>query len=90
MGIDCRRTFLSLHNFCSMLSKELTDLRKVRTENLKFRIDLRDGVMGNQIKSISNLNTVDNEQFVKNRYIEKWSSSNQCRSLRGFQTSHFI
>ena len=33
------------HNFCSMLIKQLIDLEKVRTDNLKFRTDLRDWVM---------------------------------------------
>ena len=33
------------HNFCSMLIKQLIDLEKVRTDNLKFRTDLQDRVM---------------------------------------------
>ena len=31
--------------FCSMLIEQLIDLRKVKTENLKFRTDLEDRVM---------------------------------------------
>ena len=37
--------FFTLHKFCSMLIKQLINLRKVRTENLKFRTDLRDLAM---------------------------------------------
>ena len=33
------------HILCSMLIKQLIDLRKVRAENLKFRTDLRDRVV---------------------------------------------
>ena len=33
------------HNFCVMLIEQLINLGKVRTENLKFRTDLRDRVM---------------------------------------------
>ena len=29
-------------------------------------------------------------RLLKNLEIESWSLSNQCRSLHGFQTSHFI
>ena len=37
--------FLSSHNFCSMLIEQLINLRKVTTENLRFRTDLRERVM---------------------------------------------
>ena len=36
---------LTLHIFCSLLIEQLIDLKKVRSENLKFRTDLRDQVM---------------------------------------------
>ena len=35
----------SLLNFCSMLTEQLINLRKVRSENLKFMTDLPDRVM---------------------------------------------
>ena len=40
--IDWSWNIITLHNFCSMLIKQLIDLRKVRTENLKFKTDLQD------------------------------------------------
>ena len=43
--IDWSWNIFTLHNFCSMLIEQLIDLEKVRTENLKFRTDLRDQVM---------------------------------------------
>ena len=36
---------MSLHNAHEQLIEQLIDLRKVRSENLKFRTDLRDLVM---------------------------------------------
>ena len=35
----------TLHNFCSMLMKQLIYLEKVRTERLKFRTDFRDQII---------------------------------------------
>ena len=32
--------YFTSHNFCSMLIKQLINLEKVKTENLKFRTDL--------------------------------------------------
>ena len=43
--IDWSWNIFTLHNFCSMLIEQLIDLEKVRTDNLKFRTDLRDRVM---------------------------------------------
>ena len=43
--IDWSWNFFTLHNFYSMLIEQLIDLEKVRTDNLKFRTDLRDRVM---------------------------------------------
>ena len=43
--IDWKWNIFTLHNFCSMLIKPLLDLDKVKTDNLKFRRDLRDRVM---------------------------------------------
>ena len=34
-----------MHNFCSLLIEQIIDLEKMRTENLKFKTDLRDRVM---------------------------------------------
>ena len=42
---DWNWIFSCSHNFCSMLIEQLIDLRKVRTDNLKSRTDLRDRVM---------------------------------------------
>ena len=36
---------LPLHRFCSMLIEQLINLKKVRSENLKFRTDLQNRVM---------------------------------------------
>ena len=37
--------YLHFAQFCSMLIEQLIDLEKERTDNLKFRTDLRDRVM---------------------------------------------
>ena len=34
--------YFTSHNFCSLLIEQLINLEKVRTENLKYRTDLRD------------------------------------------------
>ena len=44
-NIDWSWNTFTLHNFCSMLIKQLIYLEKVRTDNLKFGTDLRDQVM---------------------------------------------
>ena len=36
----CNLNIFTLHNFCSMVIKQLIDLEKVRIDNLKFRTDL--------------------------------------------------
>ena len=46
MDIDWSQKTFTLHNYCSMLIEQLIDLRKVRTENLKIRTDLKDQDMG--------------------------------------------
>ena len=45
LNIDWSWNIFTSHNFCSMLIEQLIDLEKVRTDNLKFRTDLRDRVM---------------------------------------------
>ena len=44
--IDWSWNIFTSHNFCSMFIEQLIDLEKVRTDNLKFRTDLGDRVMG--------------------------------------------
>ena len=44
--IDWSWNIFTLHNFCSMLIEQLIVLEKLRTDNLKFRTDLRDRIMG--------------------------------------------
>ena len=43
--IDWSWNIFTLHNFCSMLIEQLINLEKVKTDNLKFRTDLRGRVM---------------------------------------------
>ena len=45
INIDRDWNIFTLHSFCSLLIEHLIVLETVRTENLKFRTDLRDQVM---------------------------------------------
>ena len=74
-----------------MLIEQLIDFEKVRTENLKFRTDLRDRVM--------NVWSVTQQMNVyKGRLLKKiFKSKIEARpvkfyrwSLHALQTSHFI
>ena len=42
LDMDWSWNIFTSHNFCSILIEQLIDLEKVKSENLKFRIDLRD------------------------------------------------
>ena len=80
IGHTLELIFLSLHNFCSMLIEQLIDLRKVRTEKLKFRTDLRDWV----ILLVSNI--VDD--FLSSRLLKK--SSKSKIEARPVKADHYI
>ena len=86
--------FYSL-SLCLILIKQalVIVLRKVRSENLKFRTDLLDQVMDVCSLTLLQVNTL-RRKLLKNLKIKNQSSSpSQCRwhrSLHGFQKLLFI
>ena len=89
--IDLSWNIFTLHNFCSILIKQLTDLWKVRTENLKFRTDLEDWVKDGW--SVTQQMIIYKGRLLKKSSNQKSKlllSTQQRWSLHGFQTSHFI
>ena len=54
----------------------LTNVRKVKAENLKFRTNLQNLVMDGWL----------NVRLLKNSFNQNQSSASQCRSLQGIQT----
>ena len=69
-NIDWSWNMFTLHNFCSMLIEHLVDLEKVRTENLKFRIDFQDQVM-------DGWSIAQNLQSIKTFWLVNWVSNTQ-------------
>ena len=72
-----------------VIVKQFINLRKVRTENLKFRTDLRDWAMdGWSVTQWGWLCCLQIAQKIVESKTEACSS--QCRYLHHFQTEHFI
>ena len=69
-----------------MLIEQLIDFRKVRTENLNLRTDLRDQVMGGW--SVTQYMIVYKSRLLKNLHIKKQSLFCQCQSLHPFKFEH--
>ena len=83
--IDLSWNIFTLHNFCSTLIKQLIDLEKLRTKNLKFRTYLQDRVMDGW--SVTQQIIVYKDKLLKYLQIENWTSSSQHWSQDGFQHS---
>ena len=69
-----------------MLIEQLIDIEKVRTDNLKFRTDLRDLAMDGWSKTQMN---VYKDELLKKSSNQKSNSSCQHWSLHGFQNRAF-
>ena len=67
-----------------MLIEQLIDLEKVRTENLKFRTDLRDQVMDGW--SVTKMIVYKGKLLKKSSNRKSKHVSCQRGSLHGFQT----
>ena len=71
-----------------MLIEQLIDLRKVRTENLKFWTDLWDQAMAGW--SVAQKMIVYKGRLLKKSVNKKLKLVLSSRSLHGIQTQHFI
>ena len=68
VDIDRSWNIFTLHNFCSI--EHLIDLENVRTENLKFRTDLRDRVM--EVWSVTLYMNVYKDRLLQKSSNRKW------------------
>ena len=82
--------FFTQHNFCSLTNiEELIDLRNMKTDNLKFRIDLCNLSM--DCWSVTQWMIIFKGRLLKTSLIEAYPvNASLLAPLHCFQNSHFI